>query len=187
MSERKLRVKGTGQISIPVPNFVIVPDFGVYSTQDGDGNDLNWGVEIKPITNFTVLTTSNDFTFGSPVVDFTQATSNNIYDIISSENNVGISTLFNVGEYYKFTTILEEPGKDRDAIFEGRPLSSYVFQYNGTISNRGGSYFLEFTYFTWSAIESQWYESDVATTEVESTFAFFGGSELGGGGEKGGL
>ena len=180
MSERKLRVKGTGQISIPIPNFVIVPDFGVYSTQDGDGNDLNWGVEIKPITNFTVLTTSEDFEFGSPVVDFTQETSNNVYDIISSENNVGISTLFNVGEYYKFTTILEQPGKDREAVFENRPLSSYVFQYNGTIRNRGGLYFLVFTYYNWSRIEdgdvSEWITNDgnIITTEVESTFASFG-------------
>ena len=163
----KLRIKGVGQISIPVPNFVIVPDFSDYSTQDKNGNDLNWGVEIKPITNFTVLTTSNDFAFGSPVVDFTQATSNDSYNVDT--------TLFNVDEYYKFATILEEKVEDREAVFEGISLSSHVFQYNGTIEDKNGSYFLEFTYYTWSSTESQWYESDIATTEVESTFATFEG------------
>jgi len=167
----KLRIKGIGQISIPVANFTINANFSTLAIQDEDENDLNWSGEIKPITNFTVLTTPNDFVFGSPVVDFTQPTSNNSYNVDT--------TLFNVDEYYHFITILEQPGKGKNAIFQNKDLNSYVFKYNGTIENKG-SYFLEFTYYIWNGDFSQWITNDknIITTEKESTFATFESGRL---------
>jgi hypothetical protein len=180
MSERKLRVRGVGQISIPVANFTINTNFTSLAIQDEDGNDLNWSVEIKPITNFTEST--NLFLFDNPIVDFTQPTSNDSYNVDT--------TLFNVDEYYQFITILEQPGKGKNAIFQNRDLNSYVFKYNGTIEN-GGSHFLEFTYYIWKGDFSQWMSNDenIITTEDTIAFATFvdGGLIQGGGGGRGGL
>jgi hypothetical protein len=175
----KTRVRGVGQISIPVPNFTIDANFGNYTTQDSNGNYLNWGVEIKHITNFTEST--DLFFFGDPIVDFIQLTSNSTYNVDT--------TLFNVDEYYQFTTYLEGQSKNVNAIFQGSALNNHVFKYNGTIENRG-SYFLEFTYYGWNNEFSQWIsnDGDIITTEDTSVFSSFGTELiLGGGGGRGGL
>jgi len=174
----KTRVRGIGQISIPVPNFTIDANFGGSATQDSNGNYFNWGVQIKPITNFTEST--NLFLFGSPIVDFTQPMSNSTYNVDT--------TLFNVDEYYQFATYLQTSSKNRDAIFQGRELKSYVFKYNGTIENQG-EYYLEFTYYTWSGDFPQWVtnDGDIITTEDTDFFAYFGVEIIGDGGGKGEL
>jgi hypothetical protein len=173
----KLRIKGVGQISIPVPNFIIDANFGGYATQDSNNNYFNWGVQIKPITNFTEST--NLFLFGSPIVDFTQPMSNSTYNVDT--------TLFNVDEYYVFTTYLQTSGKNANAIFQGNALNNHVFKYNGTIENKG-SYFLEFTYYTWGGDLDflQWVTNDrnIITTEDTDVFASFGVEILGGGGGR---
>jgi hypothetical protein len=176
----KTRVKGVntggGQAFTPIPNFTIDAYFGDISREVG----MNWGVEIKPITNFTEST--NLFLFGSPIVDFTQPMSNSTYNVDT--------TLFNVDEYYQFTTYLQTSGRGANAIFQGSALNNYVFKYNGTIENRG-SYFLEFTYYTWSGDFPQWVTNDgnIITTEDTGVFASFSDNRLiiGGGGGKGGL
>jgi hypothetical protein len=168
----KTRVRGIGQISIPVPNFTIDANFGDIATRVG----MNWGVEIKPITNFTE--SINLFSFGSPIVDFTQPMLNSTYNIDT--------TLFNVDEYYVFTTYLQTSSKNRNAIFQGSALNNYVFKYNGTIENQG-EYFLEFTYYTWSGDFPQWVTNDgnIITTEDTGVFASFGNELILGGGGRG--
>jgi hypothetical protein len=177
----KTRVKGVNTggrqtiIKVPTPNFTIDANFGDRPTQVG----MNWGVEIKPITNFTEST--NLFLFGSPIVDFTQPMSNSTYNVDT--------TLFNVDEYYVFTTYLQTSGRNANAIFQGSALNNHVFKYNGTIEN-GGSYFLEFTYYTWGGNLdfSQWIsnDGDIITTEDTGVFASFSTELiLGGGGGRG--
>ena len=173
----KTRVKGVntggGRTLIPAPNFTIDANFGDIATQVG----MNWGVQIKPIINFTESTDTSLFLFGSPIVDFTQLMLNTTYNVDT--------TLFNVDEYYQFATYLQTSSKNRNAIFQGSALNNYVFKYNGTIENQG-EYFLEFTYYTWGGDFPQWVTNDgnIITTEDTGVFAYFGVEILGGGGGR---